>query len=112
MGRINALPGIEFIITDEGVELDDGTGTLTFTKSIGDNEVAMLGDINDGMLVMYEGSEMIAEVDGGVKTRKVGLNSWSRETSDPTETQLFILDNALPVDHGIKTIIYATVTGF
>ena len=101
------MPGVEWIITDEGVNVGSGTGS--FTKSIGDNNAAFLGDVNDGSLLMYEGSEPIAEIDGGPETVKVGLASWSRKVANPTETQLFVLDNALSVDHGTKNIAYGTV---
>jgi hypothetical protein len=57
---------------------------------------------------MYEGSEPIAEYDGGPETVKVGFQAWSTKTSNPTNTNVFVLDNALAVNHVPDSIIYAT----
>jgi hypothetical protein len=110
--RLSVYPDVTWYITDEGLEIGK-PGSETFTKMIGENEVAFIGhEPDDGTLVCYEGSEPIAEYDSGPETVKVGLTSWSVKKSNPTTTELFILDNALIVPQVPQAYAYATVIGF
>ncbi len=108
IGQVLALPGVTFHISDEGVEL--GTpGSETFTKHWPTTSAIFMGDPqNTDKYSMMLGSEPIAEFDGGPETIKKGLASWSVKKSDPTLTRLFILDNALPVNHDPFSIAHAT----
>lgn len=110
-GKLVSLPGVTFHISDEGLELNDGTGTWTFTKHWADTMAVFMADPKrrrDGF-TMYQGSEPIAEYDGGPETLRVGLSSWSKKTSNPTATELYVLDNALPVNHDPYAIQIGTV---
>lgn len=109
VGSFNALPGVLFHITDEGLELYDGSSTV-FTKHFSDTMAVMMGDPNvGGKYKLMQGSEPIAEYDGGPETVRVGLSSWSKKTSNPTATEVYVLDNALAVPHDPYDIIVATV---
>jgi len=109
IGRFNALPGIDWHISDEGLELWDGS-TYTFAKHWPDTAVVLMGEPNGGdRYTLYQGSEPIAEYDGGPETVRVGLSSWSKKTSNPTGTEVYVLDNAMPVPHDPYDIIFATV---
>lgn len=112
IGRFNCLPGVDWHITDEGLELYDGSSEV-WTKHVADTMAIMLGDPKQGgKYTLYQGSEPIAEYDGGPETVRVGLSSWSKKTSNPTGTEVYVLDNALPVPHDPYDLIVATVSGF
>lgn len=97
--RLNSLPQTTWYITDEGFDLGI-PGSEAFTKLVPDNHALFIGhDPQRGAFSLYEGSEPIAEYDGGPETVKVGLNSWSVKRSNPTSTDLFVLDNAFVVNH-------------
>ena len=73
----------------------------------------MMGDPSQGgKYTLYQGSEPIAEYDGGPESVRVGLTSWSKKTSNPTSTEVYVLDNCLPVPHDPYDLIPLTVTGF
>lgn len=110
VGRINSIPGVTWHITDDGLELGV-PGSETFTHHIGANSALFLVGPNDfpDLYTMYLGSEPIAEYDGGPESVKIGLASWSVKRSNPTRTELFGLDNALPVSHVPNARAYGTV---
>lgn len=111
IGRFNALPGIEWHISDEGLELYDGAGTWTFTKHWADDMAVFMANPTrrTDAFTLYQGSEPIAEYDGGPETVRVGLSSWSKKTANPTATEIYVLDNALPVNHDPYSIQIGTV---
>lgn len=109
IGRFNALPGIDWHISDEGLELWDAANDVyTFTKHWADTMVVMMGEPVAERYTMYNGSEPIAEYDGGPESVRVGLSSWSKKTANPTSTEVYVLDNALSVPHDPYDIIVAT----
>lgn len=114
IGSFNALPGVEWHISDEGLELwDAANSTYSFTKHWPDTMAVFMGDPNaDKKYTLYQGSEPIAEYDGGPETVRVGLSSWHKKVSNPTGTEIYVLDNALTVPHDPYDIAPATVTGF
>jgi hypothetical protein len=107
-GSVAAFPGVTFHINDNG--LDIGVpGSTTFTKHVADTSIAFFCDPTDpDLYTMYEGSEPVAEYDGGPKTVKQGFAAWSCETANPTTTSIYVLDNCLPVNHVPASLIYAT----
>jgi hypothetical protein len=114
VGAFNALPGILWHITDEGLDLwNASTDTFDFVKHFPDGMVVFMGDPMVGKkYTMYQGSEPIAEYDGGPETVRIGLSSWTVKRSNPTCTEVYVLDNALPVPHDPYDIQIATVSGF
>ncbi len=108
VGELTCRPGVLFYITDEGLDLG-APGSETFTKYVGDNSAIFLPDVNQGIYSWQQGSEPIAEYDGGPKTVRVGMSSWSKESSNPTATELFILDNGLFINHIPNSSAYGTV---
>jgi hypothetical protein len=114
IAKFNALPTIEWHISDEGLELWDAANDIySFQKHWPDTLAVMLGDPMGGdRYTLYQGSEPIAEYDGGPETVRVGLSSWSKKTANPTSTEVYILDNALPVPHDPFDLVIATVSGF
>lgn len=112
VGRFNSLPSVDWHVSDEGLELWDGT-THTFTKHFPDTMAIFMGEPKGTeKYSMYLGSEPIAEYDGGPETVRTGLSSWSKKTSNPTATEVYILDNCLAVPHDPYDLAPATVTGF
>lgn len=114
VGSFNALPGVLFHVTDEGLELYDGaTNAYVFAKHFPDTMAVMLGEpIGSDKYSWYQGSEPIAEYDGGPKTVRTGLSAWSKDVANPTQTELYVLDNGLAVPHDPYDLIPATVAGF
>jgi len=107
--ELTSAPGVVFYITDEGLDLG-AEGSATFTKIVGENEAIFIGfEPGDDVIQCYQGSEPIAEYDGGNKNTKVGVASWAVERSNPTATDLFVLDNALIVNHVPDSVAYGTV---
>jgi hypothetical protein len=106
---LNVYPDVVWWITDEGLDVG-APGQETFTKIVGDNNALFLGhNPSDNTVSLYEGSEPIAEYDNGPETVKVGLASWSAKRSNPTSTDLFVLDNSLVVNHVPASTAYADV---
>lgn len=108
VGELSCRPGLLWYITDEGLDLG-APGSETFTKYVGDNAAIFMPDPNAGIYSLQLGSEPIAEYDGGPKTVRVGLSSWSKESANPTVTELFALDNALAISHIPNATAYGTV---
>lgn len=99
-GTVNALPGITFHITDEGLELwDAATSAFVFQKHFPDTMLVMMGDPVGEKYSAYLGSEPIAEYDGGPETIRTGTSAWSKKVSNPTATEVYVLDNCLTVPH-------------
>lgn len=113
IGRFNALPSVDWHISDAGLELWASSGTYSFTKHLDDGMAIMLSDPKgNDRYTLYQGSEPIAEYDGGPESVRVGLSAWAKKTANPTSTEIYVLDNALPVAHDPYDILVATVYGF
>lgn len=109
VGTIVAAPGVTFHITDSGLEVG-APGSEAFSKHVPDTAaVFMCSPRNPDLYSMYLGSEPIAERDGGPKNVKTGFAAWSNESANPTVTNVFVLDNAIPVNHTPNSIAYGTV---
>lgn len=112
IGQINSLPGISWHISDEGLELwNASNGTYEFVRHWEDTAAVFMGSpaSRPDNFSMQLGSEPIAEYDGGPKTVRVGLSSWSVERSNPTSTEVYVLDNCLPINHDPFSVAYGTV---
>lgn len=109
VGELACRPGCLWYITDEGLDLG-APGSETFTKYVGSSNAIFMPDPQTpGIFGMQLGSEPIAEYDGGPKTVRVGSSSWAKESSNPTVTELFTLDNALAINHIPSSVAYGTV---
>jgi hypothetical protein len=109
MARLNFMPQTTFYITDEGLEIGL-PGSETYQKIIPANNAAFIGFTpGDDVVGMYEGSEPIAEYDGGPMNVKTGLSSWSVARSNPTATELYVLDNAMVANHVPAAMAFGTV---
>jgi hypothetical protein len=109
MARLNFMPQTIFYITDEGLEIGL-PGSETYQKIIPANNAAFIGFTpGDDVVGMYEGSEPIAEYDGGPMNVKTGLSSWSVARSNPTATELYVLDNAMIANHVPSAMAFGTV---
>lgn len=107
--RLNFMPQTTFYITDEGLEVGL-PGQEVFTKVVPANKAVFVGfNPGDDVVGCYEGSEPISEKDGDPQITKVGLASWSVPRSNPTATELYVLDNALIANHVPNSIAYADV---
>jgi hypothetical protein len=109
VGELTCCPGVKFWITDEGLDLG-APGSETFTKYIGGNEAIFMPDPDTtDIFSLMLGSEPISEYDNGPESVKAGMASWSKKASNPTETEVFVLDNSLAVNHIPNSTAYGTV---
>lgn len=109
IAELASAPGVLFYITDEGLDLGP-EGSEVFTPIVETNCAIFIGfDPGQDVIKCYQGSEPIAEYDAGPKEVKIGMASWSVERSNPTTTDLFVLDNALIVNHIPDSVAYGTV---
>lgn len=106
--RLTVMPGVVWHISDDG--LDMGLNNV-YQKHVPENSVVFLGfdPMNDEVTEMREGSEPISEYDGGPISIKVGAYSYSSQKSNPTSTELFILDNAMPIIYNPSAIALGEV---
>lgn len=108
VGELACCPGITWYMTDEGLDLG-APGSEVFTPYVGLNDAVFMPDPRTRDIYgMQLGSEPIAEFDGGPETVKIGLSSWSKKSSNPTVTELFVLDNALAINHIPVSTAYGT----
>ncbi len=107
--ELRSFPGCTFYVTDEVIDLGyDATESLQ--PIVPANCGIFLGfDPGDNVVQCYQGSEPIAEYDGAPEEVKVGFGAWSVKRSNPTSTELYILDNALIVNHIPKAIALPTL---
>lgn len=109
-GELSVLPGVTWHITDAGLELG-APGSETFQKHVPDNYAIFLcgPEQFDDLYTLHIGGEPVAERDGAPITEKRGFSAWSNQTSNPTATNLFVLDNCLPTCHVPSAIAYGEV---
>lgn len=109
LARLNVMPQVEFHITDEGVDLGM-LGSEDYQKIIPDNYCSFVGgSVERKTYEMREGSEPIAEYDGAPINVKRGMASWSATSANPTKTQMFVLDNCLPINYVPKSLAFGNV---
>lgn len=109
--ELRSAPGVLFYVTDETLDIGPDADSLTATKIVADNTATFIGfePGTEEVVQCYLGSEPIAEYDGGPENVKVGTASWSVKRSNPTATELFVLDNCLTVNHIPDSIATGTV---
>jgi hypothetical protein len=109
-GELAVMPGVVWHITDAGLELG-APGAETFQKHVPDGYAIFLcgPEQFDDLYTMHIGGEPVAERDGAPITEKRGFSAWSNQTSNPTATNLFVLDNCLPTCHVPNAIAYGQV---
>lgn len=108
VGKLVCAPWIEWIITDDGIEIG-APGSETFTPHVETNCAMFLPGNSPDYFEMLTGSEPIAEYQNGPWSVKEGLSSWTTTTSNPTGWEAFVLDNAMPCPYVPKANCYATV---
>ena len=106
------LPGVRFHVSNDGIEVG-APGSEAFVQNIPDDYiVAMVDPETPGVFSCYTGSEPICEYDNAPENVKVGFAAWSNTSSNPSAHNLFILDNALPVNHVPGAVCYGRVSGY
>lgn len=111
IGEIVSMPGVEFYITDDGLDIGSPNGTTTFTPHIETGKVAFLGASPGGgdAYSMYLGSEPVSDAENAPEVVRTGLYVWSKRSFNPTGREIFALDNALLVNHVPNSTAYGTV---
>ncbi len=107
--RITAIPWVRFLITDEGLDLENSSGTTTYTPFMSDTTAWFGPNPTSDVMEMLEGGEPISEGENMAQTVKNGLDAWTYRGWNPTATKLYILDNALPALYVPNATAYGTV---
>ncbi len=110
--RIAAVPWVTILVTDEGLDIGNTDGTVTYTKFIPDGYIWMGPNPDPNIMEMLEGDEPIAEGPNMAEQVKAGLSSWSYQSWNPTARQLLVLDNAMPALYVPSATCYAQIDGF
>lgn len=105
---LRALPELEWIITDAVIGLG-APGSEVKTKLIPDTHVFFCPEPTQNLFEMFVGSCPVVERIGGEEVLRTGIASWAMTNYDPAGTELFVMDNALPVNYVPSTMIYAQV---
>jgi hypothetical protein len=108
VGELLSVPGVEFIIMDEGLEIG-APGSEVFTKHFPDGTAVFMPEPTNDTFEMLLGSEPVAEYDNAPWQVKMGASSWGKTSHNPTGYEIFTLDNCLPVPYVPKSYAYATV---
>jgi hypothetical protein len=109
IAELASAPGVVFYITDEGLDIGP-EGAEVYTKIVDDGYAIFLGfEPGADVIACYLGSEPIAEYENGPEEVKTGVASWSVKRSNPTCTDVLVLDNCLTVNHVFDSVCYAQV---
>lgn len=112
--RLSACPWMQFLVTNEGIDIGSSEDSLTYTQLVPDNYIWLGPDPqgpNGGanLMEMMEGPGAIVEKPGGEVTIRNGLHAWVFENMNPAVAELFTEDNALPALYVPNATAYATV---
>ena len=106
--RLQAIPWIDFLITNEGVEVGlPGSGTYTSVTE--DTTAFFAGQLDDGSNFAYmKGDEPVVERDGEAPKVVTGMASWAQTVSNPAVYRLFSMDIGTPVMMMPQNTAYGT----
>lgn len=107
-GTLRCMPWVEWVITDEGVETG-ADGNTDYTKHVSDGYASFLPTPRPQMFQMLEGSEPVAEREGSPQVVRTGLYAWAVNSANPTGTNLYALDNAIPAAYVPAAYAYGQV---
>lgn len=108
IGTVNTIPGIEFVINDEGLDLGNPDDP-TWAYHLEATAALFLPEISDTLFEGLIAGEPIREYDNGPAVVKTGLQAWTTGRSNPTVDDAFMLDNFFPIPYNPGTWAYATV---
>ncbi|OGT57673.1 MAG: hypothetical protein A3E01_02745 [Gammaproteobacteria bacterium RIFCSPHIGHO2_12_FULL_63_22] len=107
-GRLMAVPWVEWIITDEGMEVG-APGSETYTKFVEENKAWFGPKPTSEVFEMLEGSEPISDGPNRPPVVQMGLYSYAKWMDDPTAHVLYAIDNAMPALYVPNASAYGTV---
>jgi len=107
VGRIAAVPWIQWIITNEGVKIG-APGSETFTQFVENGKFWYGPNPSTNYFEMLLGSEPVNEGYGSPETVRYGMAAWTKLVDDPAGRMLFTLDNAIPANYIPAASGYAT----
>jgi hypothetical protein len=108
MGTLNKVPGVTFIINNDGRDLG-APGSETWQYDIEDGHALFLPEPTSDLFEGLTGSEPIVEYDNGPVSVKVGYSAWTVRAANPSSYQAFQLDNFLPAPYVPGSWCYANL---
>lgn len=106
-GKVNTIPGIEFWICDEGLDIGDPSTGGTWNYHIEANHALFLPEISKRLFEGCIANEPIVEYDNGPQTLKSGQAAWTVLKANPSSYEAFILDNFFPIPYNPGSWAYA-----
>lgn len=108
IGRIAAIPWLDFVITDEGLKVGQ-QGSEVFNKFIPDNYMWFGPNPSTDYFEMLLGDEPVNEGYNMVETLRMGAYAYTERTTDPTGYKLHTGDNCIPANYVPASNGYAQV---
>lgn len=100
---LQALPWLKIWIVTEVLNV---AGTVT--RLIPDNGVFFFPDPSPDWVQYWEGSEIVAETDRGIRNERTGLYAWTHLREDPAAIELKAVQRGLPALLNPNAIAYGT----
>lgn len=111
VGVLKAVPWLKWLILDNGLEIDDGTGTgsAPFTRWYDGTKATFMIDYDPYWMRFQEGSEPVKENPMAPAVERFGFHSWLREWDEPARIEIHTLQNCIPEMRIPKGLMIAKV---
>lgn len=108
-GRIKALPWLDWLIYDGGLEVGSSD---TYTRFYDGTTATFMIEPDKSWFKMVEGSEPVKESPWSPAKEVFGMSSWVKEWDEPARVELHSIQNAVAELNIPKGIAYGTLIGF
>lgn len=105
---LRAIPWVTFHVIDYGLEIWDGSSTA-YTKLIEDDHAAFFPEVSPRWVQYLEGSEVVTEGPGGVKSEQFGFYAYAHPTHDPSGWDLCAVHNGIPALYTPDAVAYGKI---
>lgn len=106
---LRPLPWLTWHVYDGGLKVDNGSGTLAYTKFLPDGRAIFAPDPSPEWFELQEGSELVRENVVSQSTERFGIAAWTELTTQPSGFDMILVDNVLPALLIPKSVVYGTV---
>lgn len=111
IGRIAAVPWVDFLVTNEGIKVGQ-PGSETFQQFVPDDYMWFGPNPTPEFFEMLLGDEPVNEGPNMQESVKAGAYAYTERTTDPAGYKLHTGDNCIPANYVPASNGYAHVAGF